>query len=258
MSGHSKWSTIKRKKGATDAARSKVFTRLSREIQVAARGGADPTTNFALRLAVDKARAENMPKDNIERSIRRGAGLEKDSAIFETVVYEGYAPHGIAVLVECLTDNRTRTVADLRRIFTRANGGLGEPGSVAWQFTEKGYMLFPRVDDDGAPLKLDTDALFMAALEQGADDVVISDDVVEVYTNRTDFMQVNQGLEAAGYKPANAELLMAPNSTLELAAQQAADVLAMVETLEELDDVGKVSHNLELTDDVVAQLAELA
>ncbi len=131
MSGHSKWSTIKRKKGANDAARGKVFTKLAREIQVAARNGADPTTNFTLRLAIDKARAENMPKDNIERSIRRGAGLEKDAAQFESVMYEGYGANGVAVLVDCLTDNRNRTISDLRHVFSRANGSLGEPGSVA-------------------------------------------------------------------------------------------------------------------------------
>ena len=135
MSGHSKWSTIKRKKGANDAARGKIFTRLAREIQIAARSGADPTSNFALRLAVERARAENMPKDNIDRAIRRGAGLEKDAAEIEEVTYEGYGPHGIAIIVECLTDNRNRTISEVRRCFTRANGSLGEPNSVAWQFT---------------------------------------------------------------------------------------------------------------------------
>jgi YebC/PmpR family DNA-binding regulatory protein len=138
MSGHSKWSTIKRKKGAADSARGKVFTRLARELQMAARNGADPTMNFTLRLAVEKAKANNMPKDNIDRAIRRGAGLEKDAAVFETVLYEGYAPHGVAVLVECITDNRTRTVSEVRRVFTKGGGNLGEPGSVAWQFSEKG------------------------------------------------------------------------------------------------------------------------
>ena len=141
MSGHSKWATIKRKKGAIDAARGKIFTKLAREIQVAARGGADLTSNFTLRLAVDKAKAENMPKDNIERAIRRGAGLEKDGVVIENVRYEGYAPYGIAVLIDCLTDNRNRTISDLRRVFTRGNGNLGEPGSVAWQISEQGYIV---------------------------------------------------------------------------------------------------------------------
>lgn len=255
MSGHSKWSTIKRKKGAADAARGKLFTRLAREIQVAARNGADPSTNFTLRLAVEKARAENMPKENIERSIRRGAGLEKDGVEIETIVYEGYGPHGIAMLVECLTDNRNRTISELRRVFTKANGALGEPGSVAWQFTEKGYLVYNRVDDEGAPTGLDADALFMAAIESGADDVEISDEVVEVYTERTAFAQVSQALDEQGFKAAQAELLMKPNNTIELPADEAASVLALVETLEDLDDVNKVYHNLEMTDAMMAQYA---
>ena len=255
MSGHSKWSTIKRKKGAADAARGKVFTRLAREIQVAARNGADLNSNFQLRLAVDRARAENMPKDNIERSIRRGAGLEKDAAVIETVVYEGYGPHGIAVLVDCLTDNRNRTISDLRRVFTRAGGGLGEPGSVAWQFTERGYLLANRVNEDGDPINVDPDAIFMAALEAGADDVEISDEAVEVYTDRANFAQVSQALEAAGIKTDQAELIMQPNTTLELTADEAQAVLGMIEALEELDDVNKVYHNLELTEEMVAQFA---
>lgn len=255
MSGHSKWSTIKRKKGAADAARGKVFTRLAREIQVAARNGADLNSNFQLRLAVDRARAENMPKDNIERSIRRGAGLEKDAAVIETVVYEGYGPHGIALLVDCLTDNRNRTISDLRRVFTRAGGGLGEPGSVAWQFTERGYLLANRVNEDGDPINVDPDAIFMAALEAGADDVEISDEAVEVYTDRANFAQVSQALEAAGIKPDQAELIMQPNTTLELTADEAQAVLGMIEALEELDDVNKVYHNLELTEEMVAQFA---
>lgn len=255
MSGHSKWSTIKRKKGAIDAARGKIFTKLAREIQIAARGGADATTNFNLRLAVDKARAENMPKDNIERAIRRGAGLEKDAAEIEQIVYEGYGPHGIAVLVDCLTDNRNRTISELRRVFTRANGSLGEPGSVAWQFTEKGYIYFARKDEDGEDKKLDPDALFMIALEGGAEDVEISDDAVEVYTERTDFAQVTQVLQDNGYQPDESELLMKPNTPMALGAEEATAVMGMIDALEELDDVNKVYHNLELTDDLVAQFA---
>lgn len=255
MSGHSKWSTIKRKKGAADAARGKLFTRLAREIQIAARQGADPTSNFTLRLAVDRAKAENMPKDNIERAIRRGAGLEKDGAEFETVIYEGYGPHGIAMLVECLTDNRNRTIADVRRAFTRANGNLGEPGSVAWQFTEKGYFLFSRVNSDGEPIDIDPDAIFMAALDSGAEDVEISDDAVEVYTERSDFAQVSQELEAQGLTPSEAQLMMIPNTTIELGNEEASAILHLIEALEELDDVNKVYHNLELTEEMVAQFA---
>lgn len=256
MSGHSKWSTIKRKKGANDAARGKVFTKLAREIQIAARGGADPTTNFALRLAVDKARGENMPKDNIERAIRRGAGLDKEGANdIEEVMYEGYGPHGIAVIVDCLTDNRNRTISEVRRCFTRANGNMGEPGSVAWQFESKGYIAINMMDDEGNDRGIDSEELFMTALDQGADDVIISEDAVEIYTERTDLAQISQGLQDAGYAPDSSELVMKPNSTIELAAAEATSVMNLVEALEELDDVSSVYHNLEITDELVAQLA---
>jgi YebC/PmpR family DNA-binding regulatory protein len=255
MSGHSKWSTIKRKKGANDAARGKLFTRLTREIQVAAREGTDPESNIRLRLAVERARAENMPKENIERAIRRGAGLDKDAAEIEEVSYEGYGPHGVAVLVECLTDNRNRTISDVRRCFSRAGGSLGEPGSVAWQFTSKGYILFNRQDEHGADRGIDPDEVFMVALEAGADDVEISDDAIEVYTERTDLAEVSQALEEAGLKPDQAELIMQPNVTLTLDPEESISVLNLIENLEELDDVSKVYHNLELTDEVIAQLA---
>lgn len=256
MSGHSKWSTIKRKKGANDAARGKIFTKLAREIQIAARGGPDPTSNFALRLAVEKARGQNMPKDNIERAIKRGAGLDKDGANeIEEITYEGYAPHGIAVLVDCLTDNRNRTISDVRRCFTRANGSIGEPGSVAWQFTSTGYILFNLVDDDGKDLGLDADELFMEALDAGAEDVMTGDDAVEIYTERNDFAQVLQTLTDAGYTPSSSELMMKPNTTTELSPDHATSVMNLVEALEDLDDVTSVSHNLEITDELVAQLA---
>jgi YebC/PmpR family DNA-binding regulatory protein len=255
MSGHSKWSTIKRKKGANDAARGKVFTRLAREIQIAARSGADPTSNFTLRLAVDRARAENMPKDNIDRAIRRGAGLEKDAAEIEEVTYEGYGPHGIAIIVQCLTDNRNRTIAEVRRCFSRANGSLGEPNSVAWQFTENGYLVFNLTDEAGESKGIDTDELFMAALEAGAIDVQVSDDAVEVYTERNEFAQVAQALSDAGYTPDESSLMLKPNTTLALEGEQANAVLNLIDALEELDDVASVYHNLELTDEMVAQFA---
>lgn len=255
MSGHSKWSTIKRKKGANDAARGKIFTRLAREIQVAARGGADPNANMTLRLAVDRARAENMPKDNIDRAIRRGAGLEKDAAEIEEVTYEGYGPHGIAIIVQCLTDNRNRTISDVRRCFNRGNGSLGEPNSVAWQFTENGYMAFNLVDEDGERNEIDSDELFMAALEAGAVDVQISDDVVEVYSERNEFAQVLQALNDAGYTADESRLMLKPNTTLAVESEQGASVLNLIDSLEELDDVDSVYHNLELTDEMVAQFA---
>lgn len=255
MSGHSKWSTIKRKKGANDAARGKVFTRLAREIQVAARSGADPAANVTLRLAVERARAENMPKENIDRAIRRGAGLDKDAAEIEEVSYEGYGPNGIAIIVQCLTDNRNRTISEVRRTFTRAGGSLGEPGSVAWQFTEAGYLLFNLTDEDGTPRKIDPEELFLAALDAGATDVVTSDDAVEVYTARSDFAQVSQALAEAGYTADESSLLLRPNTTIALDAEQATAVLNLIEALEDLDDVGHVYHNLELTDEMVAQFA---
>jgi YebC/PmpR family DNA-binding regulatory protein len=255
MSGHSKWSTIKRKKGANDAARGKIFTRLAREIQVAARSGADPNSNMTLRLAVDRARAENMPKDNIDRAIRRGAGLEKDAAEIEEVSYEGYGPHGIAIIVQCLTDNRNRTISEVRRAFTRANGSLGEPNSVAWQFTENGYLGYNLFDDEGQSKKIDSDELFMAALDAGAVDVQVSDDMVEVYTERNELAQVSQALNEAGFTADESRLMLKPNTTLSLEGEQATAVLNLIESLEELDDVSDVYHNLELTDEMVAQFA---
>jgi YebC/PmpR family DNA-binding regulatory protein len=175
--------------------------------------------------------------------------------VIETVVYEGYGPHAIALLVDCLTDNRNRTISDLRRVFTRAGGGLGEPGSVAWQFTERGYLVINRVNEDGDAINVDPDAVFMVALDAGADDVEVSDEAVEVYTDRANFAQVSQALEAAGIKPDQAELIMQPNTTLELSTEEAQAVLGMLEALEELDDVNKVYHNLELTEEMVAQFA---
>lgn len=255
MSGHSKWSTIKRKKGAADAARGKIFTKLAREIQVAARNGADTASNFTLRLAVEKARAENMPKENIDRAIRRGAGLEKDAAQYENVMYEGYGPNSVAVLVDCLTDNRNRTIGDVRRIFTRAGSSLGEPNSVAWQFASKGYFVFDLVDEEGKANGVDADALFEVAIENGADDVIVSDDAVEVYTERTDFAAMAQALSDAGFTASTSELIMKPNQTLQLSASEAQQLLNFVESLDELDDVTNVYHNLEMTDELVAELA---
>ncbi len=255
MSGHSKWATIKRKKGANDAARGKVFTKLAREIQVAARNGADANTNFALRLAVDKARAENMPKDNIDRAIRRGAGLEKDAAEIESVMYEGYGPHGVAILVDCLTDNRNRTISEVRRVFTRSSGGLGEPNSVAWQFTSTGYIALDLVDANGNWLNVDPEQVFMVALENGATDVEISDDVVEVYTDRTSLAGVTHALAESGYTPASSELTMKPNTPIALSAEEAGAVFSMIEQLEELDNVNNVYHNMEMSDALMAQFA---
>ncbi len=256
MSGHSKWSTIKRKKGANDNARGKIFTKLARELQVAAReGGPDSDANVRLRLAIDKARSENMPKDRIDAAIRRGAGLDKDAADIEEILYEGYAPHGVAILLECLTDNRNRTIAEIRRCFTRASGNLSEPGSVAWQFTSKGYVAIHLQDGSGNPSGLNAEEIFMEALEAGAEDVEVSDDAVEIFTERTELAQVAKSLRESGIQPDTSELIMQPNQTLSLDSRAGLTVLNLLESLEELDDVNKVHHNLELTDELVAQVA---
>ena len=174
MSGHSKWATIKRKKGAADAKRGQVFTRLTREIVMAARdGGGDVDSNFRLRLAVEKARAQNMPKDNIERGIRRGTGQDKEGTVFEQVYYEGYGPHGVALMVECVTENRNRTVAEIRHLLTRVGGNMGEAGSVSWQFSRQAYFALPAKG-------LDFDTVFMLAAEGGADDVTQEEDMIEI------------------------------------------------------------------------------
>jgi YebC/PmpR family DNA-binding regulatory protein len=256
MSGHSKWSTIKRKKGANDAARGKIFTKLAREIQISAReGGPELESNMRLRIAVENARSENMPKDNIERAIRRGAGLDKDAEVIEEISYEGYGPHGVAMLVECLTDNRNRTISEVRRCFTRAGGSLGEPNSVAWQFTARGYIAINRQDEDGNPIAIDPDEIFMAALDAGAEDVLISDEVIEIFTERSVLAQVTQALQGQGFNVNESELLMQPNVPVELDAELGLAVLNLVEALEDLDDVTKVYHNLEITEEMVAQLA---
>lgn len=245
MSGHSKWSTIKRKKGAADAKRGAVFTKLGKEIEVAAREGADPEFNFKLRMVIDKAKAANMPRDNIERAIRRGAGLEKGAAQLEEIMYEGYGPHGVAVLVQVLSDNRNRAVADVRRVFNRSGGSLGETGCVAWLFDQKGYITIP-VDGQ------DPDELAMAAIDAGAEDVQISDDVVEVYTEPEDLARVRDTLKAAGLNVDSSELIMQPKSTVALDESEAIKTLNLIEALEELDDVQEVFSNLEITDELLA------
>ncbi|MFQ6015982.1 MAG: YebC/PmpR family DNA-binding transcriptional regulator [Anaerolineae bacterium] len=246
MSGHSKWSTIKRKKAAMDARKGQLFTKLARELAVAARqGGGDPDTNFTLRLVVDKAKAANMPKENIERAIQRGTGELKGEAL-EEIMYEGYAPHGVALLVQVLTDNRNRTVADLRRVLTRQGGRLGEIGSVAWQFERKGYIAIPRDDQD-------VDTIFDTAVEAGADDVVLGDDLIEVYTAIIDFQTVQEALSKAGVPIDNAELAMIPNAPLQLGEGETIKVMGVIEALEELDDVQQVYSNLDISDEVMAK-----
>jgi YebC/PmpR family DNA-binding regulatory protein len=244
LSGHSKWSTIKRKKAATDAKRGQIFTKLAKEIAIAANDGPDPDINFKLRLVMDKARAANMPKDNIERAVRRGAGLEKGDAL-EEIRYEGYGPHGVALLIDVVTDNRNRAVADIRRWFNKLGGSLGESGCVAWQFEAKGYLALE-------PEGLDPDEVFDIAVEWGADDVVFGDDLIEIYTSPDDFRVVREALEKRGIKLETAEITMVPRTTIDLDEKQAFQNMNLISNLEELDDVQQVFSNLDITDELMA------
>jgi YebC/PmpR family DNA-binding regulatory protein len=246
MSGHSKWSTIKHKKAITDARRGKVFTRIAREITIVAReGGGDPDTNFGLRLAMDKAKAANMPKDNIERAIKRGTGELKGEDLFE-VTYEGYAPNGVAVLVKVLTDNKNRTVADIRRVLTRQGGAMAEAGAVAWQFDRKGYIAIE-------PNGVDQDTVFEIAVDAGADDVVFSDDLIEVYSDVQNFRAVQQALKEAGIDFETAEMSLIPKNTMQLGKKETLQVMGVIDALEELDDTQQVYSNLYISDEVMAQ-----
>ena len=248
MSGHSKWSTIKRKKGATDARRGKVFTRLTKEISVAARAGSDPETNFRLRMAVTKARAANMPKDNIQRAIKRGTGEEKGSVVLEQVTYEGYAQHGVALMIEVVTDNRNRAVAELRHVLARSGGNLGESGSVAWQFEAKAYFAFP-------PEERGEEILFELALESGADDMAYSDELVEIFADVGSFKAVGDALDVVQISPQEAMLRMEPVNLVELSSQQTGQVMKTIEALEELDDVQNVYTNLDVTAEALSAYA---
>jgi YebC/PmpR family DNA-binding regulatory protein len=249
MSGHSKWSTIKRKKGAADAKRGQLFTRLAREISIAARqGGGDPDVNFRLRLAIDRARANNMPKDNIERAIQKGTGEGKDGAVqIEEVMYEGYAPHGVAMLIECVTDNRNRAVAEIRHTLTRFGGSMGETGSVGWQFDRMAYFSFPLAEHD-------EDQIFELAVEGGADDVTFDDGVVEIVGEIDNFKAINDELEAASIETDEAGLRMFPKNEIDLSPSDTAQVLRVVEALEELEDVQNVYSNLRITDEAIQEL----
>ena len=247
MSGHSKWSTIKRKKGAEDAKRGKIFTRVAREITVAAsEGGGDPGTNPTLRLAIDRARTANMPKDNIDRAVKRGTG-ELEGGQLEEVIYEGYAPHGVALLVKCLTDNRNRTLAEVRRIFNRNGSNLAEAGAVAWMFDTRGYLTVARGD-------LDPDDIFMTAVDAGADDVEVSDDFAEIYTQPGDLHAVREGLIGSGLTVEEAELSQIPQTMMALGEKETLQIMNMIESLEELDDVQQVYSNLDISEEILAMV----
>jgi YebC/PmpR family DNA-binding regulatory protein len=249
MSGHSKWSTIKRQKGANDAKRGAVFTKVAREISVAARqGGGDPEANYRLRLAIEKARSVNMPADNIKRAIDKAVGGGEGEQ-YEEIVYEGYGPGGVAVLVEAQTDNRNRTAAEVRSIFTKLGGQLAGTGAVAWQFEPRGVIA---VERDGR----DADEVGLAAIDAGADDVDTSDaGTIEVYTSPGDLEAVRRALEQAGVPVESAEQAMVAKQTVELDSQKARQALRLVEMLEDLDDVSRVTANFDIPEEVFAEVA---
>ena len=248
MSGHSKWSTIKRQKGVNDSKRSAMFTKVAREIAVAARaGGGDPDANYRLRLAIDKARSINMPAENIKRSIEKATG-GGEAEQYEEIVYEGYGPGGVAVLVEAATDNRNRTAAEVRSIFTKTGGQLAGSGAVAWQFEARGLITVPR---DGS----DPDEVALAAIDAGAVDVDTESDPIEIYTEPGDLEGVRTALDAAGVNVDGAESAMLAKQTVSLEADQVRKAMRMVDLLEDLDDVQRVTTNVDIPEEVLAELA---
>ena len=247
MAGHSKWANIQHRKGAQDKKRGKLFTKLIREITVAAKiGGSDLDANPRLRMAVDKAKGQSMPKDNIERAIKRGAG-ESDGEDFMEIRYEGYGPGGTAVMVDCLTDNRNRTVAEVRHAFTKFGGNLGADGSVNYLFNKVGELLFPTGSNE--------DTVMEAAIEAGAEDVVVDDDgSIEVLTAPEDFEQVRDAMVAAGLEADNAQVTMRASTSAELGVKEAGSMIKLLEMLEDLDDVQEVYSNADISEDVLAQI----
>jgi YebC/PmpR family DNA-binding regulatory protein len=245
VSGHSKWSTIKRKKGAADAKRGRIFTRLIKEITVAARmGGGDQDGNPRLRSAITTAKTENMPKDNIERAIKKGTG-ELEGAVYEEILYEGYGPGGVAVMVECMTDNKNRTVADIRHAFSKSGGNLGESGCVAWMFDKKGSILIDKSD-------IDEEELMDKALEAGAEDVLEEDNVYQVITSPDDFGGVRAALEADGLEFIEAAVSLIPQNTVDITEEKPAkQLLRLLESLEDHDDVQSVSANFDIPDEIM-------
>ncbi len=247
MAGHSKWANIQHRKGAQDKKRGKLFTKLIREITVAAKmGGSDLDANPRLRLAVDKAKGQSMPKDNIERAIKRGAG-ETDGMDYFEIRYEGYGPGGTAVMVDCLTDNRNRTVAEVRHAFTKFGGNLGADGSVNYLFNKVGQLLFPA--------GVNEDTVMEAAIESGAEDVIVEDDgSIEVLTEPDDFEQVRDGLVDAGLEAETAQITMRASTNASLEAKEAGSMIKLLEMLEDLDDVQEVYSNADISEDVLAQI----
>ena len=248
MSGHSKWSQIKRQKGVNDAKRGQLFTRLGREIAIAAReGGVDPNANFRLRLAIQHARESNMPADNIDRAIKRGAG-GGEAGDLDEFAYEGYGPGGGAVIVQVMTDNRNRTAGEVRNVFTKNGGNLGESGSVAWQFADRGVITATLNGHD-------VDELELLAIDAGAVDVIRDEEQIEIQTESADMDAVRQQLQARHVEILNAERALVATTTVELDSKQAAQMLRLVDKLEELDDVQKVYSNVEIADEDMIALS---
>ena len=246
MSGHSKWSTIKRKKGAADAKRGAIFTKLGREVTIAAReGGGDPNTNFRLRLVIDNCRQANMPKDNIERAVKRGTGELKGAAL-EEILYEGYGPKGTALLISVLTDSRNRAVAAVRRVLNRSGGSLGATGCVAWLFDRKGYIIVE-------PEENDPEELALLSIDIGAEDVRIERDFVEVFTSVEDFQRIREALHNEGLKLVTEEISWIPKSTAQLSEKDILQNMNLIDDLEEIEDVQQVYSNLDIPDDLLAK-----
>lgn len=245
MAGHSKWSNIKNRKGKADSQRAKLFTKLSRYITVAAKeGGADLSYNTALKSAVDKAKAENMPNDNIERAIKKGTG-DLEGANYEEVQYEGYGPSGVAVLVECLTDNRNRTASDVRHAFDKYGGNLGATGCVSWVFDRKGLIVIEKTES------ISEEELTLQAIEAGAEDFSSEEEVYEIITSVEDFISVRESLEKNGYSISSAELSHLPQNTVKLTEEiDVKNMIKMIEALEDSDDVQNVYHNWEVPEDL--------
>ena len=249
MAGHSKWANIKHRKARQDAVRGKAWSKCSRAIIVAAKqGGGDPDVNLTLRYAIDEAKAVNMPKDTIEKAVKKGAGELDDGTNYEEIRYEGYGANGVAIIVDCLTDNVNRTAPEMRKIFEKGGGNLGKPGAVAFGFSQKGLIAIEQA-------KATEDQLMEIALEAGAEDVQLSDDVWEVTTEPADFMAVKQAIDAAELETASASITMIPANTIECDEATATKLLRLIDMLDEHDDVQNVYHNADIPDEVMAKLA---
>jgi len=249
MSGHSKWSTIKHKKAATDAKKGAVFTRLAREVTIAARQGhsGDPAMNFRLRLIMDKAKAANMPSDNVERAIKKGLGTAGDGIVLEEITYEGYAPGGAAIMLMTLTDNRNRTAAEVRATFSRAGGNLGESGSVAWNFESKAVVT---VDDVAAD---DAEEIELAAIDAGADDFKVDERTLEITGPPSALQPIIECVEQRGFTPSNATVTMVPKTLMELDTSHASQTMRLIDKIEDLDDIQEVYTNADFTEEAIEQ-----